>query len=83
MKLADVCQLCEEYGEHAMSDSKVRRWVRHITEGEMKMSMICGLADHLWLRFGACRRREDSREQIIHHIITFPAFSTNSTVAAS
>jgi hypothetical protein len=31
MKLADVhCQLWEVYGEHAMSDSMVRRWVRHL-----------------------------------------------------
>jgi transposase len=26
-------QLCEVYGEHAMSDSTVRRWVRHFNEG--------------------------------------------------
>jgi hypothetical protein len=31
---ADIhCQLCEVYGEHAMSDSIVRRWVRHFNEG--------------------------------------------------
>jgi hypothetical protein len=30
MKLADIHrQLCEMYGEHVMSDSMVRRWVRH------------------------------------------------------
>jgi hypothetical protein len=28
-QLADIRQLCEVYGEHAMSDSLVRRWVRH------------------------------------------------------
>jgi transposase len=34
MKLADINrQLCEVYGEHAMSDSMVRRWVRHFNEG--------------------------------------------------
>jgi hypothetical protein len=34
MKLADIhLQLCEVYGEHAMSDSMVRRWVRHFNEG--------------------------------------------------
>jgi transposase len=33
MKLADIHrQLCEVYGEHAMSDSVVRRWVRHFDE---------------------------------------------------
>jgi transposase len=26
-------QLCEVYGEHAMGDSMVRRWVRHFNEG--------------------------------------------------
>jgi hypothetical protein len=30
MKLAEIYrQLCEVYGEHAMSDSVVQRWVRH------------------------------------------------------
>jgi hypothetical protein len=34
MKLADIHhQLCEVYGEHAMSDSVVRRWVTHFNEG--------------------------------------------------
>jgi hypothetical protein len=34
MKPADIYrQLCEEYREHAMSDSVVRRWVRHFIEG--------------------------------------------------
>jgi transposase-like protein len=33
MKPADIHrQLCEVYGEHAMSDSMVRRWVRHFKE---------------------------------------------------
>jgi hypothetical protein len=33
MKLADIhCQLCEAFGEHAMSDSMVQRWVRHFNE---------------------------------------------------
>jgi hypothetical protein len=33
MKLADSHrQFCEVYGEHAMSDSVVQRWVRHINE---------------------------------------------------
>jgi transposase len=33
MKPADIhCQLCEVYGENSMSDSMVRRWVRHFTE---------------------------------------------------
>jgi hypothetical protein len=34
MKPADIHhQLCEVHGEHAMSDSMVRRWVRHFNEG--------------------------------------------------
>jgi hypothetical protein len=34
MKPADIHrQLCEVYGEHAMIDSIVRRWVRHFNEG--------------------------------------------------
>jgi hypothetical protein len=34
MKPADMHrQLCEVYGEHAMSDSVVSRWVRHFIEG--------------------------------------------------
>jgi hypothetical protein len=34
MKPADIHrQLCEVYGEHAMSDSMVLRWVRHFNEG--------------------------------------------------
>jgi hypothetical protein len=34
MKAADIHrQLCEVYGEHAMSDSMVRRWMRHFNEG--------------------------------------------------
>jgi transposase len=33
MKPADIhCKLCEMYGEHAISDSMVRRWVRHFNE---------------------------------------------------
>jgi hypothetical protein len=28
MKPADIRQLCEVYGEHAMNDSMVKRWVR-------------------------------------------------------
>jgi hypothetical protein len=33
MKPADIHrQLCEVYGEHAVSDSTLRRWVRHFNE---------------------------------------------------
>jgi hypothetical protein len=34
VKPADIhCQLCEVYGEHAMSDSMAQKWVRHFNEG--------------------------------------------------
>jgi transposase-like protein len=34
MKPADIHrQLCEVYEEHAMSDSVLRRWVRHFNDG--------------------------------------------------
>jgi hypothetical protein len=33
MKPADIHQLCEVYGEHAMSDLMLRRWWRHFNEG--------------------------------------------------
>jgi hypothetical protein len=33
MKLADIHQLCEVYGEHVMNDSMIRRWARHFNEG--------------------------------------------------
>jgi hypothetical protein len=43
-------QLCEVYGEHAMSDSVVRRWVRDsLMKGERMCMMIHGAADRLWL----------------------------------
>jgi hypothetical protein len=50
MKPADIHrQLCEVYGEHAMSDSMVRRWVRHFNEGRENALMTGGAADRLWL----------------------------------
>jgi hypothetical protein len=33
MKPADIRQLCEVHGEHALSDSMVWRLVRHFDEG--------------------------------------------------
>jgi hypothetical protein len=34
VKLADIHrQICEVYGENAMSDRKVRKWVRKFNEG--------------------------------------------------
>jgi hypothetical protein len=46
--------------------------------------MIHGVASHLWLmKIGACSGREDSREQMIHHFVTFPAFYINFMVISS
>jgi transposase len=34
MKPADIHRkICEVYGEHAMSESMVKRWVRHFNDG--------------------------------------------------
>ena len=40
-------QLCDVFGEHAMSSSVVRRWARLMKDAKMCM-MICGAADRLW-----------------------------------
>jgi transposase len=38
MKPADIhCQICEVYGENAMSDGMVRKWVRKFNEGRDNM----------------------------------------------
>jgi hypothetical protein len=48
MKATDIHrQLCEVYGEHAMSDSVLRRHVRHFNEGHENMHddprlTVCG-----------------------------------------
>jgi hypothetical protein len=37
VKPADIhCQICEVYGENAMSDGMVRKWVRKFNEGRDK-----------------------------------------------
>jgi hypothetical protein len=33
VKLADIRQICEVYGENAMSDGMVKKWVRVFNEG--------------------------------------------------
>ena len=42
MKLAEICQLCDLYGEHAMSSSMVWRWVQLFNEGHENVH------DELW-----------------------------------
>ena len=48
MKPAEICQLFDVYGEHAMSSSVVWKWVRLFNEDVKMCMMICGAADHLW-----------------------------------
>jgi hypothetical protein len=46
-----------------------------------KCMIINGVADCLWfMKIGACSGRETSREETIHHFVTFPAFSANFMV---
>ena len=46
MKPAEIhCQLCNLYGEHAMSSSVVQRWVRLFNEDGKMCMMICGAAN--------------------------------------
>ena len=48
MKPGEIhCQLCDVYGEHAMSSSMVRRWVRLFNEDAKMCMMICGAANRL------------------------------------
>jgi hypothetical protein len=80
MKPADIhCQLCEVYGEHAMSDTMVRRCVRHFNEGRENV--------HDDPRSGRPSEVNEELvravEQTIHHFVTFPALSTNFTVTSS
>jgi transposase len=78
-------QLCEVYGEHAISDSVVRRWVRHFNERRENVhddpqSGRPSLVNEDLVR---ALVGEDSREQTIHHFVTLPAFSTNSMTTRS
>jgi len=41
-------QLCDVYGEHAMSSSVVRRWVQLFNEDAKMCVMICRVVDRLW-----------------------------------
>ena len=46
MKLAEIhCQVCDVYGEHAMSSSVVQRWVRLFNEDAKVCMTICGAAN--------------------------------------
>ena len=38
-------QLCDVYGEHAMSSSVVQRWVQLFNEDVRMCMVICGAAD--------------------------------------
>jgi len=47
-KLAEICQLCDVYGEHAMSSSVVWRRVRQFNEEAKMCVTICRVADRPW-----------------------------------
>jgi len=46
MKPAEIhCQLCDVYGEHAVSSAVVQRWVYLLNEDVRMCMVICGAAD--------------------------------------
>jgi hypothetical protein len=74
MKPADSHrQLCEVCGDHAMSESMVRRWVRHFNEirdnvlNDVPSGRPSVVNEDL---VRACSGKEDSREQTIRHFVT-------------
>ena len=76
MKPAEIHrQLCDAYGEHAMS-TVVSRWVRLFNEDVKMCVMICGSADRLWWLKIWCvqlkRRLERTDDSPLHH---FPEIS--------
>jgi hypothetical protein len=80
MKPADIHRhLCEVYGEYAMSDSMIRRCVRHFHEGRENV--------HDDVQSGRTSVvNEDlmhAMEEKIHHFITFPTNSTDFIVTSS
>jgi hypothetical protein len=84
MKPADIHgQLCELYGEHAMNDSMVRRWVRYFSRGRENVHYDPRSGRPSGVNEDLVRAVEDSRKQTIHHFVTFPAFSTYFTVTSS
>jgi hypothetical protein len=48
MKPAEIHQLCDLYGERAISRSMVRKWMRMFHEGHKMCMMIRGAAERLW-----------------------------------
>ena len=74
-------QLCDVYGEHAMSSSVVRRWVRLFNEGRENVHDDPRRGRPSVVNEDLVRAFEEKiREQTIHHYVTFPPFSSNSTV---
>ena len=48
MKLGEIhCELCDVYGDHAISSSVVQRWVQLFNEDAKMCLMICGVADRI------------------------------------
>jgi hypothetical protein len=80
MKPADIHrQLYEVYGEHAMIDSMVRRWVRHFNEGYENVHDDPRSDRPSVVNEDLVRAVEEK----IHHFDTSSAFSTNFTVISS
>ena len=70
-------QLCDVYGEHAMSSSMVRRWMglfnerRENAHDDPRSGQPSVVNEDLVRAF----EEKIKREQTIHHYVTFPAFS--------
>ena len=75
MKPTEIHQLCDLYGEHAMSISMVWKWVQLFNEDAKMCMMNCGAADCLWwLKIWCVHLKRRLDKKTIHHYITFPAF---------
>jgi transposase len=72
-------QLCEVYGEHAVSDSLVRRWVRHFNEGRENVNYDPRSGRPSVVNEDLVR----AVEQKIHDFVAFTAFSTNFKATSS
>ena len=84
MKPAEIRQLCDVYGEHAMSSSVVWRWVRLFNEGHKNVN------DELWsgrlsvVNEDLVRGLEEKIRQTDNSPLhQFPCISSNFTVTFS
>jgi hypothetical protein len=65
-----------------MSDSMVRRWARHFIEGRENVHDDPWSSRSPVVKEDLLQWKKNSREQTIHHFVTFPAFSSNFTVTS-